>query len=272
MIWMAIAALIPAATSAIAAAASSGDRSKAEDLRQKAMKEYDIDLPPLETLEAEMQTDSELQKIVADPKYTQAQDSALGMQMDMAKGSGLMPEDVATLERAKREAAGVERGILGRNQQSMMARGISGSGLDLSNQMQAGQSAIDRAYQSATQAAGDASARRQNALFNVGNFAARLRESDLGQKNRAASAQDEINRFNTADKRDMRDYNERAKWSRYDRDLALRDRRYNAVRGRANDADEHADRTQEVITGTGAGISQAVGAGFEYDQANKKKK
>src|SRR3990167_9027290 len=142
--WAAVVMVVaPIVISLIGQAIASGDRAKAEKLRLDAAAKYKIPLPDLASIEKDLATNTELQKVVADPRYTGAANEALERTGDYAKGSGMMPEDLATLEEAKRAAGSYESGVRGANRQAMAARGISGSGLELSNAEAAQSGGID---------------------------------------------------------------------------------------------------------------------------------
>lgn len=205
---MEYAALLQMVMGAIGAAAASGDNAKAGALREKALNEYGMALPDLQTIKAQYQKDSELGGVKANADYTGAQNEALGGLRDQAFGSGLSAQDLASLETARQAAAGFDRGNRERNLQEQAARGQLNSGFDIAQQMSASQGAADRMNQGATQTAGQNAARRLQAMSLYGGYAKSIRDADLNQKNIAASAQDRINQFNTADDRGVRDYNE----------------------------------------------------------------
>jgi hypothetical protein len=263
-----LALLAPILARSMGAAAAAGDRKRAEQLRQEAMKLLDIELPELDELIAEIQSNTELQKVMADPKYTEAGDQALGKMGEIAMGSGMTPEDLYTLNQAKLSAADYDAGVRGRNAQNRMARGISGSGIDLSNDLAGQQAGVDRSYQGALKSAADASARRNQMLGQFGAYADRLKTGDLNQKNLSARAQDAINEFNTRDKRYVRDYNSGLEQSRWNNQLKLGGMKMDALYGEAGQASADADRTEGTYADIGTGVSQGATA----IAANGKKK
>lgn len=260
---MILAAIAPLVARGIGEALASGDRAEAERLRQSAMAEYNIELPDIQKMEAQIQTDTELKKVMADPRYTEAENQTMGRLNDYATGSGLLPEDIATLEAAKREAAGVERGLRGRNEQAMNAKNIRNSGIDLAAQLGGSQQASNAAYMGGIQAAGDASNRRFNAMLQYGDFSNKLKQQDLQQKNQTATAQDAINRYNTADMRDVRDYNNELPQRGFDNSMKRADKRYGAKRNRADDYDNNADRAVDTAGDVGEGIQKSIRGGYK---------
>jgi len=241
----------------IGQAIASGDRAKAEQLRLEAAKKYNIPLPDLASFEKELATNTEMQKVVMDPQYEAAGREALSKTSEYAAGTGMMPEDLATLDAAKRSAGAYESGVRGANAQAMSARGISGSGIDASNQQAAMSGGIDRAYQGGIQAAGDASRRRYAALQDQGNLAARLSASDIALKSNTASAQDAINKFNYAEKSGNAQQG-------FNNQVDLAQGQANAMNGVANMYDANAQNTQNVAAGISSGVSEAGAGVAEY--------
>ena len=259
--WNMIAALLPVVTRGIGQAMSAGDRAKAEQLRAQAMAQYDIELPPLADLERELQTDTELRKVVADPGFDEAERNALGELKEYAFGNGMRQEDMAAIEKAKLEALNLESGIRGRNTQQAAARGMMGSGAYAANEEAAAQAAIDRAYKGNLDVAMKAGDRRFKALGMYGDFASRLKESDLSQKNRVAEAQDRINQFNTTSKTSLP-----LKYAQLQMDLARL--KGGALRQGAEDSDTAADRTLNTWGDVGEGLSRGAEAvGERSDRA-----
>jgi hypothetical protein len=265
-----LAALAPAAARGIGAALAAGDRETAESLRLQAMADLNIKLPELTKLEAQFQNDTELKKVMADPRYSGAQDSALN-RMGQYSTEGMTDQDIAAIESAKREAANVESGVLGRNRQAMAARGISGSGIDLANQMAASQGAVDRAYAGGMKMASDAADRRMRATLQNGDFASRLGENDLAHKERVAGAQDRINEFNTSDQRHVRDSNRADEKWLYGQQWDQAKAKSGLDLTRSGAADDAADRTEGTISDIGEGVSN-VAAGTDEALAAKKKR
>lgn len=251
--WMALAIIIPAAVSIIGQLIASGDRARAEELRKKAAAEYNIPLPDLDSFTKELSTSTELQKVVADPKYSGAAEGALGKMGEYAMGSGMTPEDLATLDEAKQSASQYVAGREGARRQNVLARGIGGSGVDIAGQMATESQGADRAYHGGIQAAGAASGRRLAMLAQYGSFANMLKQQDLAQKNATASAQDNINRFNWQSRVGL-------KQQGFENAMGLASGKANAEGGLANYYTGSANTTGDVAGGIGQGIGRGVAA------------
>jgi hypothetical protein len=148
---------------------------------------------------------SALNDVVEDPRYKHAENDVLDRLMELATSGGMTDADKAKLEQSKLSALDYERGVRGRDEQTMMRRGEGGSGALLSAEIAAQQGGIDRAYKGDLDTAASSSDRALQALTAGGDLASRLGGRDLQQQDAAASADDLISRFNAsrADEMDM---------------------------------------------------------------------
>jgi len=186
---------------------------EADAMHNDAMIQYLLDqmkqrygnMPATERVNPSAVGRSELSNVVENQKYKDAENRALDEMMNEALSHGMSDRDKAKLAEAKLSALDYDRGVRGRDEQSLRSRGLWGSGADIASSLSAQQGGIDRAYKGDVQTAADASDRALAALEAGGNYANALGSRDLAQKNLAASANDAINRFN-AGRQDQSDY------------------------------------------------------------------
>lgn len=141
---------------------------------------------------------SSFDDIRTDPRFADAELSALSSLEERANGSGLTLQDEADTARLNSQVNTQNRGRLGAIRENMASRGMSGSGMDLLAQLQASQDATElQAYQSLEQAAQAQNQKRQAAI-DAGSMGSRLRGQAFQEDAAKAQARDEINRFNTS--------------------------------------------------------------------------
>jgi len=214
-------ALAPIIGGAIGNAASQGDRDKQRQLMEKALAniagiplpdiqamQLDYDSPELQgILQPEMiklvkADPSLMQDIKVDPRLRDAQMSALSKLQEVG-ASGFRPEDEAMLNRIKSEVAqdanAKDQAIL----QNMQQRGIGGAGAELASRLGSSQSAANRESQQGLDIAGQASQRALDAILKSGSFGQSMEQTQFDQEARKATAQDVINKWNTANAQDV---------------------------------------------------------------------
>lgn len=143
--------------------------------------------------------DTELAGIQTDPRYDQYIMSALADLEDQAR-TGFTARDEADLARIEAQNRRQLKGSEGAIRQNMAARGIGGSGLEFIARQQAAQDAADRQALAGLEKLAQMGERRQSATARLGGLGSQLQGQQYDQLARAASAQDAINRFNTANR------------------------------------------------------------------------
>ena len=122
-----------------------------------------------------------------------AQANALQQMQDIASQGGLTSADRARLQDIRNQEAIAEKGQRESILQNAQSRGVAGSGLELAQQLAAQQGGATRA---SSRDLGVADIAQQRALAAIQN-SAQIGGNLQGQDYQRASAQDEINRFNT---------------------------------------------------------------------------
>jgi hypothetical protein len=149
--------------------------------------------------EAIFQTPSEMLNVKGDPRLRDAQLGALSKLAEVSKG-GMTMQDSAMLDQIRRQvdtqAHGADDAIL----QNMQARGMGGSGAELAARLSGSQAAANRKSSEGLQVGGLATQRALEAIMNRGTLGGQIRSQDFNEDSSKAKAQDEINRFNSANR------------------------------------------------------------------------
>lgn len=157
-----------------------------------------IDYETMSPEELKQLGSSSFDDITTDPRYRDAELSALSSLEERMNGSGLTLQDEADQARLNAQVNTQNRGRLGAIRENMASRGMGGSGMDLLAQLQASQDATElQAYQSLEQAAQAQNQKRQSAI-DAGNMGSRLRGQAFSEDAQKAQARDAIERFNVA--------------------------------------------------------------------------
>lgn len=233
---------------------SRGDREAAMRLRQQAMDQYNIQLPPVEHIAA--------QQVQTNPQDAQAQRDVYSQLLEQGKSGALRPQDRARLNEVQNTQAAQEKGSRDAILSNMAERGMGGSGAELAAQLSNQQAGAQRASNAGIQVAGQADARAQQALMSGAELAAAVRGQDTQEGEYNATARNNANIFNVG--QNVADYQRRV-------DLA--DRRAQAQNTMADTYDNRGNQTQATMGGVGqaagAGAS-AVAQGMNYDAWLKK--
>jgi hypothetical protein len=149
---------------------------------------------------------TEMDGITTDPRLKGFEMGALADLEQLSK-DGLSMRDQADLAQLESQVNRQNAGRTGAIQQSMAARGMGGSGLELVQQMQANQDATERQALASLEKAAMAQDGRRNATAQLGAQAGQMSARDYAQQAQRAAAQDAINRFNVANQNQTQLYN-----------------------------------------------------------------
>jgi hypothetical protein len=153
-----------------------------------------------------MQESSGMNHISTDPVLRQAQMSAL-TNMERRGREGLTLEDRAAQEDINRGIQTEQRAGQEAVLQNMQARGQLGSGGELAAQLAASQAGADQARQQGSDLARQVAASRLQAQMNAGQMGGDIRQQEFGEQSAKATAQDLINKFNTASRQNVQTAN-----------------------------------------------------------------
>jgi len=133
--------------------------------------------------------------IYVDPRLKAQQMETLAGLEELAE-SGMTAEDRADLARIASEEAQAERGAREAILQQAQQRGLSGSGLELAQQLIGQQAGATRRSARDVEVAGQAAQRRIAALEQAGQMAGQIRGQEYGEQADIARAQQAIEQFN----------------------------------------------------------------------------
>lgn len=142
-----------------------------------------------------------------DPALRERQMNSLGALDEIVEGGGFTLADKANLSKIQNDAAQGDRGRRDAIMQSMQARGMGGSGMELLAQLQSSQAATDRTSQAGMDQAGMAQQRALDAIMNQGAMAGSLRSQDFGENAQRAQALDAISKFNAQNRLNNNQFN-----------------------------------------------------------------
>lgn len=249
----------------------------------------------LETINAQ---DSLMGNIQTDPRLRNAQLQALE-KLQSIGASGLRPEDEAALARIQsgvaQDARAREEAIL----QNMQERGVGGSGAELASRLISSQGSANRQSQQGLEVGALASQRALEAIMQSGALGGQIRNQEFGEESEKASAQDVINRYNAmnrqqvsgtnvnsrntaqaqnlSEKQRIADsntgvsnqqqiYNKQLAQQNFENQMRKSTAAANAQSNQANNYNQQAGQTQQMISGIGQGVGQAAAAGAGYMQ------
>lgn len=207
------------------------------------------DLTP--TLAAtESQRDTAYGDIALDPRLRDTQMARLDDLNDIAKRGGLSLSDQADLQRIRNQVAQSDRGRRQAILANMDSRGLGGSGFELQAQLDSVQDATNRQSQESMDIAAQAQRRALQAILSGADLAGSIRNADYRQEADRASAQDAIERFNTASRNAgaVQRAETANDFARYNRGQAIERDRFNA--GMQNEAGMYNNRGRQAIAGS----------------------
>lgn len=243
-----------------------------------------------EMLETITLGESKMTDISTDPRLRSAQMDALNALAQRGQ-EGLSQVEMAELNKVRNDVA---RDAQARNAtvlQNMAQRGMAGSGAELAAQLAGNQAAAQRQSEEGDRLAAMATQRALEATMNSGNLAGQMQGRDFEQQSAIARARDEIARFNAANAQNVaqtnvgtrnlaqeRNLSEAQRIADANVQLANQQQIYNkelirqraldqerqaamkaaAMRARAGDRTADAQRTQDMISGTGKAIGQGI--------------
>lgn len=141
---------------------------------------------------------SAMSDVHEDPRFANAENTVLDKLMELATQGGLSEGDKARIEQSKLSSLDYERGVRGRDEQTLMRRGLANSGAMLSSEVAAQQGGIDRAYKGGLDVASSSADRALSALTAGGNLAQSLGTRDINTQLAQGSAMDALSKFNAS--------------------------------------------------------------------------
>ena len=226
-----------------------GNYEAAEKLQREAAAMFDnIALPG----ELEKMGPTAYEQISVDPRIRQARMSAMEELLRSGLDGGMDPVSRAQIETAKQQAGQYEAGQRGAIMADAARRGLTGSNLSVTSQLQAAQGGADRVARAGIQATADARLRALQALRSSGDMAGGIERDEYGQQRDLAGQRDYISEFNT------RVANEGAQ-QRFENTMDLQGARADAKKGEADIYNKRAERTTRTARAVGRGAGKIGG-------------
>lgn len=150
---------------------------------------------------------SAMEGVKTDPRLQENQMASLAALEEIYKSGGMTASDQANLSKIQSQAETADRGRRGAIQQTMAARGMGGSGMDLLAQLQSSQAATDQMAQQGLDVGGMAQDRALQAMLQSGELSGSIRGQQFGEQSQVAGARDAINKFNAQNRNQMNQFN-----------------------------------------------------------------
>jgi hypothetical protein len=195
---------------------ASEDADEARRMRQKAIEKWnELAVPSIQDQQLSLsrfqnagaynpnleqthnQVSTSFNNIKTDPFVWQAQYQALRRLQDISSQGGMTAEDKDRQFQIHAENARQEKAQRGAITQSMAARGLGGSGMEIASQLQSQQSGANRNAEQSMGVQAMAQKRALQAMMGSGELAGQMERQQFGEQAEAAKAQDMINQFNT---------------------------------------------------------------------------
>jgi hypothetical protein len=232
---------------------SAPDRETAERLRQQAMAQYNIDLPPVREMQAQA-IQSQAAGAQGSQEAKASRLAALRMLQQRAQ-EGYTAEDRAAIADALGETQAAERG----SREAIMRRVNPNSGKGLGALLSNQQAAASRANRQGLDIAAGSRRQALQALSQQGQLAGGIDETEFGQAFQRGQAQDAISKFNEANRMDAGRFNAQQHQQRFDNQTGLADRRAGQYGAQATEAEKRAERKARLARGVGAGVGSVAG-------------
>ena len=159
-----------------------------------------------EQQQAIAQAQSAMGGITTDPRLQQAQMQALQTLTQMGQVP-LTDTERMQLNQMQRDVAAQEQARQQSILQSLQQRGMGGSGQELAARLSSSQGAANAAQAQSDQIAAMAQQRALQAIGQAGTLGGQMQAQSFGQQAQQAQAQDVINAFNIANRRDIQSSN-----------------------------------------------------------------
>jgi len=242
--------------------------------------------------------------IETDPAYHEAGIKALQSLQQIGDDGGLRLSDRARLESITGKIDSEQKGRRGAILQDAAERGDLGSGATLAAQLMAQQEGAQQAHLAGLETAASADARALEAIQAAGRLGGEMRGQEFGEKERIAAAEDEIARWNAANRQDVTSrntntgntasrynlesnqrisdanvdkrnqataYNKGLEQTNYENQIAAATAKANARAGQATNAVTSAKDSAAIWQGAGSAVGQAATAAGQYANESSKR-
>lgn len=150
---------------------------------------------------------SDYNNISLDPKFKNAQLDALSSLQNIGQNNGVTAQDQAQLNDIQTQEDTKTKGARDAILQHAQERGVSGSGLEMLDQLTNAQDSATRASTEGFNVAANAQQRALQALQSAGTLGSTLQNNEFNEKAQVAGANDAISRFNTQNQQTVENAN-----------------------------------------------------------------
>lgn len=234
------------------------NREEAEKLRKQAMAQYNIELPPLEEMQAQAVQSQEAQA----QGSGEAQNYRLAAlrKLSQRAGDGYNAEDMAAINATLNDVGSAERG----SREAILRRIPANSGSQVAALLSNQQAAASRANQQGLDIAANGRRNALQALQGVGSLAGNIDESAFGQSSRRGQASDAMGKFNERNRLDAVRERNQAGANRFGQQMRLADSKSGAYRTAAEDEEEKERRRTAMYSGVGGAMGRGAGEGLNF--------
>ncbi len=242
-----LAALAPTVASLIGDLLAKGDMGEAEKLRREAMAQFNIDLPPVEQMHADV-----LHSQAANAHDPAAQSSRLDTLRGLSERSaeGYNAEDKAAINDALSDVNQRERGQRLAIEQNLDPNSGEALAAKLSNQ----QAGAQRANQQGLEIAGQSRANAMRALMASGQLSGQM-EDDAFARGQAGDA---MSQFNERNRIGAQTFNANQGQQNIDNKLRIAGGKAGALTGMSDFLNDRGDKTKRSAGGVGNGLQTSL--------------
>lgn len=227
--------------------------AEAEKLRQQAMAEYNIALPPVQQMQAQA-VRSQAATAQGDNAAKAARSRALQLLSERAD-EGYNAEDRAAVNETMMDVGLAERG----RREALLRQLSPNSGAAVAARLSSAQHAANQANQRGLDIAGQSRRNAMNAIAASGDLAGDIDTSEFGQSYNRGQAQDAISRFNEGNRIDVGQWNAAQQQQQFQNQMRLADAKSEGYRTRAGDKDREAERRMRAFRAGGRVVGKIGG-------------
>jgi hypothetical protein len=227
---------------------------------QNAANAYNIPLPQLQQMVAQVVPNSAAGQVYSDPNLGAAQTQSIGELGNIADQGGLTLTDKANFDTAQRQAA---QGAMAQRQaiQNLLNRtGGGNSGVSAALQLGAQRGQQESSALAGQQEAASAQQRALQAVLQRGQLAGQVRAQGVNEATNRARAIDQMNQYNAQARQGAQQYNLGLPQQQYQNQLARAQGYAGTQQNYANYNQGEANRIGGVAADTGTGVGLAAGA------------
>lgn len=238
-----------------------GRMDEAKQLYDAASARYGkLSMPSFERMADQTLSGTAMDRVQADPAAVAAQHSVLDRMVGLANQTGLSVPDRVAVQEGLSSVDQQQAAARARVLDSMRARGLGGSGLEVAAQLSGAQQQAQSANRIGSDAVANAQRRALDALSGAGGMASNLRSQSFSEGAQKAQAEDAIAKYNAAARERGTMYRNSVAQQQFSNQMGVADHQANIDIAKAG-----------AIASDGKAVGQAIGGagqGVAYGMAN----